>query len=54
LYETVQIDMSRVAADAVDVDHLKLRARDHDIPNASAETSYCKAGGRCGVTSSIV
>jgi hypothetical protein len=48
--EIVQFYLSRVAAMAVDVDRLKFRARDHRIPDARAETSYFRAGGRCRVT----
>jgi hypothetical protein len=50
MIQTVQFYISRIAAEAVDVDQLKFRARDRDIPNASAETSYFKTGGRCRVT----
>jgi hypothetical protein len=48
--DIVQFYISRIAAAAVDVDQLKFRARDRGIPDARAETSYFRAGGRCRVT----
>src|SRR5215471_3596604 len=48
--ETVQFYLSRVAADAVDVDRLEFRARERGLSDATAKTSYYRTGGRCRVT----
>src|SRR5262245_6252836 len=48
--DTVQFYLSRAAADAVDVDRLKFRARGCGLADATAETSYYRTGGRCRVT----
>jgi hypothetical protein len=46
----VQFYLSRVAADAVDVDHLKFRARELGMDPWNAGTSYFRTQGRCRVT----
>jgi hypothetical protein len=48
----VQFYLSRIAAEAVDVEQLKFRARDRGIANWNVETSYYRAQGRCRVTMS--
>ena len=47
---TVQCYLPRPAADAVQIDQIRARARAADVPNASLEYSYYRAQGRCRVT----